>query len=323
MAHGIDTCPIWGSGYTAKGFYSSQYLRFEVQDSSRAFVGYRIDKALVDSAIVAMSDKEKARLTTWLLDQWELGIYQPIITEAVVVTVRNSRTLPVHKRADRLLRLIVSGTNTARIGMRIAIPRNAYMYYAWSESTEWPEIEYMLDYLTARGWLEGPGIHPTGLAYRVTVEGHSRIEAIEQAKLVTNPLQGFVAMWFHSGMNRAYEDGIKPAIESAGYTPLRIDRKPDADKIDDEIIAEIRRSRFLVADFTHGDDGARGGVYFEAGFAHGLAIPVIYTCRADMVDKLHFDTRQYAHILWERAEDLHDALRNRIVARIGVGPHLL
>ena len=70
---------------------------------------------------------------------------------------------------------------------------------------------------------------------------------------------------------------------------------------------------FLVADFTHGEGGARGGVYFEAGFAYGLGIPVIYTCRADMVDKLHFDTRQYAHILWERSEDLRDALRNRIV----------
>ena len=46
------------------------------------------------------------------------------------------------------------------------------------------------------------------------------------------------------------------------------------DKIDDEIIGEIRRSRFLVADFTHGDKGARGSVYYEAGFAYGLGLPV-------------------------------------------------
>src|SRR5712672_2679134 len=34
----------------------------------------------------------------------------------------------------------------------------------------------------------------------------------------------------------------------------------------DEIISQIRRSKFLIADFT----GRRGGVYFEAGLAMGL-----------------------------------------------------
>ena len=319
MSYEIDTCPVWGERYSAIGSYSSQDGRFEVEDSTRAFVGYRVDKSLVDSEIASMSDKEKARLTTWLLDQWELRIEQPLITGAVLRTTRNNRPLPVETRANRLLRLVVSSTNTHRIGVQLVIRRVDYMYYAWTESTEWSEIVYLLQYLTAREWLTALGPAQGGLAYTVTVDGHSRIEEIEQAKGVADSLQGFVAMWFHDVMDRAYEDGIRPGIECAGYTPLRIDRKPDVNKIDDEIIAEIRRSRFLVADFTHGEGGARGGVYFEAGFAHGLGIPVIYTCRADMVDKLHFDTRQYAHILWERPEDLRDALRNRIVARLGVG----
>ena len=102
---------------------------------------------------------------------------------------------------------------------------------------------------------------------------------------------------------------------------MRIDRKADVNKIDDEIIAEIRRSRFLVADFTHGEDGARGGVYFEAGFAYGLGLPVIYSCRADMVEQLHFDTRQYYHIVWESPEELRDGLAQRIEALIGAGPN--
>ena len=33
----------------------------------------------------------------------------------------------------------------------------------------------------------------------------------------------------------------------------------------------------MVCDLT----GYRGGVYFEAGFASGLGLPVIYTCRKD------------------------------------------
>ncbi len=128
--------------------------------------------------------------------------------------------------------------------------------------------------------------------------------------------QSFIAMWFHESMAEAFEKGIKPAVEDAGYEPLRIDRKEHINKIDDEIIAEIRRSRFLVADFTHGEDGARGGVYYEAGFAHGLGIPVIFTCREDAVDTLHFDTNHYNHIVWSTPEELRERLRNRIRANI-------
>ena len=131
-------------------------------------------------------------------------------------------------------------------------------------------------------------------------------------------------MWFDDEMDAAYERSIKPAIEEAGYKPVRIDRELEVDKIDDAIIAHIRKSRFLVADFTYGEKGPRGGVYYEAGFAHGLNIPVIFTCRRDMVDELHFDTRQYVHILWDAhsPEILHTELLDRIRARIGEGPEL-
>lgn len=86
------------------------------------------------------------------------------------------------------------------------------------------------------------------------------------------------------------------------------------------MIAEIRRSRFLVADFTHGAEGARGGVYYEAGFAQGLGLPVIFTVREDMIGAVHFDTRQYPHVLWKTPGDLRTQLTSRIAATIGYGP---
>jgi nucleoside 2-deoxyribosyltransferase len=90
--------------------------------------------------------------------------------------------------------------------------------------------------------------------------------------------------------------------------------------VDDEIIAEIRRSRFLVADFTCEPEKVRGGVYFEAGFARGLDIPIIWTCKDTSKKDLHFDTRQYPHILWEDSADLYKQLKDRIGALIGDGP---
>ncbi len=65
-----------------------------------------------------------------------------------------------------------------------------------------------------------------------------------------------------------------------------------------------------VAHFT----GNRGGVYFEAGFALGLGIPVIWTCHKDRISDLHFDTRQYNHIDWKDVIDLRERLYNRIMA---------
>ena len=83
----------------------------------------------------------------------------------------------------------------------------------------------------------------------------------------------------------------------------------------------IRQCRFVVADFTHGKAGVRGSVYFEVGFARGLGIGVISTCRTDQINALQFDTRQYYHIEWERNKlgHLRKQVAERIRARIGQG----
>lgn len=69
-----------------------------------------------------------------------------------------------------------------------------------------------------------------------------------------------------------------------------------------------------------GETGARGRVDYEAGFAPGLEIALIFTCRADAIDTIHFDTRRYDHIVWKNPEELRESLDNRILATIGEGP---
>ncbi len=77
--------------------------------------------------------------------------------------------------------------------------------------------------------------------------------------------QVFVAMWFDDSMLEAYERGIEPAICAAGYKPLRIDREHYVGPVADKIVAEIGKSRFVVADLTgRAESGAPGGVYYEA-----------------------------------------------------------
>jgi len=126
--------------------------------------------------------------------------------------------------------------------------------------------------------------------------------------------QAFVAMWFSDATQAAYTDGIEPAIRDSGYRAVRIDKKEHNNKIDDEIIAEIRRSKFLVGDFTCEKEKVRGGVYFEAGFAMGLGTPIIWTVSKDSLGDVHFDTRQYNHIVWDTPE----SLRNQLKAALGL-----
>jgi hypothetical protein len=176
----------------------------------------------------------------------------------------------------------------------------------------------------SEGWIEHKTRERAGASYNTIHEimlrppGYARVAELDGANAGSK--QAFVAMWFDPIMDDAYRNGIMPAIRDAGYDAVRIDGKEHNGKIDDEIIGEIRRSRFLVADFTQGDSGARGGVYYEAGFAHGLNIPVIFMCRIDMIGKVHFDTRQYNHIAWENPEDLRERLSKRISATLGDGP---
>ena len=151
-------------------------------------------------------------------------------------------------------------------------------------------------------------IKTTGYETQLTDKGWHRFNELQETRIDSS--QAFVAMWFDAALDPVWKEGFEPALKQTGYDPLRIDEKQFNDKIDDQIIAEIRRSGLLVADVT----GHRGGVYFEAGFALGLGIPVIWTCRKDELNKAHFDTRQYNHIDWEYAQDLKTRLVNRIEA---------
>ena len=117
-------------------------------------------------------------------------------------------------------------------------------------------------------------------------------------------------------MNAIYEDALFPAIKESGYVPIRIDRVEHLNRIDDEIMAQLRRSRFLVADFT----GQRSGVYFEAGFMLGMGRRVYWMCERSDLPNLHFDTRQFNFIDYETTSDARRRLHNRIVAVEGMGP---
>ena len=323
-----NKCPIWGKKATYQYLEKSKKWQFESLRAGGKFIVSGRTKRLLRS----ISDEAKARLTDWLLEQRELGIEVPDITQEQVERAKTAPPSSVSVIADRLLKHLEKNSDLPGISTAIK-PENLSMSHEYllaiigstnpaelSESAHalgqesWrPELNLYFNYLEKKGWISRP-TKDEYIQVTVEFEGYAHLESLQTR---TDSKQAFVAMWFDDSMDDAYDNGIYPAIKGAGYEPLRIKDIEFNNEIIDMIIAQIRRSRFLVADFTHDEEGQRGGVYFEAGLAKRMGLDVIYTCREDLRDKIHFDTQQFNHIFWNSSDDLKMKLKNRMEATIG------
>lgn len=264
----------------------------------------------------------KAKLTSLIVESNRLG--EPLqISTYTLDQLGAVRPYTVAERMDRLLAYFADqgfrpGTNISWLTMH---SETAATLKAKHQAAAWIEAENMSEISAFRTLLEGVGfLHHTGNAAYITASGFARMDELRRGGAMTR--NAFVAMWFGDEMSTAYEEGILPAVTETGFIPVRIDRKEHVNKIDDEIVAEIKRARFVVADFTSGSEVTergsvlipRGGVYYEAGLAQGRDIPVIWCVRKDQIDDVHFDTRQFNHIMWADPADLRKRLINRIRA---------
>lgn len=170
------------------------------------------------------------------------------------------------------------------------------------EGEKMKECEWWIDTLIELGYVQKktPDI-------LLTLEGWKRANSYVKENSTSKTV--FVAMHFHKELESARQE-ILQAINSAGFLPVIIDMKEHNNQIVPEILYEIRNSRFVVADFTN----QRGGVYYEAGYAEGLNIPVIALCRDDDFPNVHFDLRQKNAIIWSKEREIYDKLRKRILA---------
>jgi nucleoside 2-deoxyribosyltransferase len=118
-------------------------------------------------------------------------------------------------------------------------------------------------------------------------------------------LKCFIPMAFdRKDTDRLYDKAIKPILKQKGISQFRVDRSNRNDDIDDQILSELHKCDFVIADLTY----ARPSVYFEAGIAQGRPVPVIYTCRRDHFKdqsddkygnlRVHFDLQMKPIIRW-------------------------
>lgn len=294
------------------------------------------------------SQEELKKLSIVLRNEYEESSRTPPSRNYTIEELRNkiNQYTPLDAVDKMDVALLKLNRMEESVGSRIylTLERDYPLFHCTSNV----EMADVIRLLAGEGYLKSNDPDNPQFEPRITGRGYQRLREIKQRRAQSN--QCFVAMWFTEEMDEVYQGAIRPAIEyqengleESRFRALRLDNEEHINNINDEIIAQIRRSKFMVCDLT----GYRGGVYFEAGFAYGLGLDVIYTCRKDwsedqiLKDKpggddvsvlyddrgqevyvrkegIHFDLAHMNRIEWDPddLDDFRTKLENRIKAVI-------
>jgi len=344
----MDECPICNSPLIG---YDDYYEDSIIINCYRCG-DFKITEDAIKFKCRNLKDKQIASISGWIRENQNVTIspklFDNVLTNLKLPTLEHRATNLLKSFTDPYDLIggsnVINFDNLERIITRIELNEQKeydvkilakelkYMAVTWSYDIK--ELIFIYkDYLmNEMKYLKGFDkdfcqIAPAGWAY---------LESLRQPN--PDSKKAFVAMWFTDEMKDICESSIKKAAEEAGgYRAAPINEKDYNGDIDDAIIGEIRNSKFVIADFT----GNRGGVYFEASFAYGLNIPIIYTCREDWFNKfvkqaikikdsngkendselnifsqIHFDINHHNFIIWKNGEDLYEQLVKRIKATI-------
>jgi hypothetical protein len=298
--------------------------------------GYRITQKLIasDKQGAMLDDEQRLRLRYRIRTATDElgGLIEPLTTDNVRSIADSTRLPTASERFDILVSYIA----------RVAEPGSTSKLERWDSWAARIALRNPERFATvvslARDLVTATETDLAGqrTALMLTYDGLRRADALQRRSGEGNRV--FVAMWFHDGMANAYDHGIALALADTGHIPYRADREAHHNRIDDQVIAELRRSKFIVSEVT----GARSNVYFEAGYALGFGIPVIWCCNSswsaqtlvdlspdcssqpevasrNWTDLVAFDTRQFTHIFWKEPDDLRQQLATRIRA-LGLDP---
>ena len=206
--------------------------------------------------------------------------------------------------------------------------------YALSYCSKETEFSHLLEELKQSQYVKQESEYSGEIGgFVVTEKGRQKLKEIENGIPNRDSTTAFIAMWFtdsedksHNTMNMLHQR-IAQAITRAGYKPIRSDDIKNDDKVDNKILSLIEKSKFIVCDITAEDkDKPRASVFFEAGYAKGKNIPVIWSCSKTMkeLQVKVFDTRQYECVFWDKncMSEFEEELQKQIEdnEKIGRGP---
>jgi hypothetical protein len=281
---------------------------------------YRIGYPEVDSLVSHWKEDQPDHMAmiSYRIRQMQRAGDPPYIGEEWLQNIC-SEDLEFPNAFDQVENLIIFLAETLKAGetMRLA----PHTCQAAAGSSDRKVLSWVLQSALEQGWITGKVEEHWDESFQIlngtlTLDGwrwYNEIGSHKQSR------RAFMAMKFGDDeLDGLVANCFKPAVAETGFELKPLSEDPEAGLIDNRMRVEIRRSRFLIADLTHHNNGA----YWEAGFAEGLGLPVIYTCKREVLqhpdEEIHFDTRNQLIIMWDAhrpenaASELKAAIRNTL-----------
>lgn len=260
-----------------------------------------------------LDERERASISYWLR-QNKNSNNPPVLKSADIAALKVSCELP---NPQEQIENIIYWIGQKQKTLSFPVAGKPLALLSVFGCVNYSDFRYLVKHMKEINLILDAGISESGMKLILTMSGWEKYEKLRKTNI--NSKLAFMAMQFNNAeLDEILRTVIKPAVLETGFELRRLDEKPEAGLIDDRLRVEIRRSKFLVADLTHENKGA----YWEAGFAEGLGLKVIYICEKSVFEnpktKPHFDTDHHLTLKWENtpeglqefSEELKAVIRN-------------
>ena len=311
-----ENCPICQTVLEGKptSANSGQGLAYKCSRCGQFVLSYDtivdIERIFIDAKAHGEKEEKEAILSHAVRKMQKEDCHLTITGDLIEAILRNP--LPsLSEQANNLIRWFGEHISP---GIRYIIKPITHQSIIGAENGE--GFAFVVKYLLEQRLLEGTftgGTRSRGEASTtLSFEGWQYYDQLKKGAV--NSRKAFMAMKYgDKALDKVVEEVFKPAVKQTGFDLFKLVDKPKAGLIDDRLRVEIQTSRFLIADLTHENAGA----YWEAGYAEGLAKPVIYTCEKEKFEeqKTHFDTNHHLTVVWdskkptEAVEELKASIR--------------
>lgn len=291
------TCPICNADAKVRGPMSApggrEGYRVECGRCGLFFLSY---EALQDMPGILAGDTDRIARAAYGVRRMQRGRQPPFLMREQIANMLATPLPSVAEQANNLVRWL--GENLNGPGESESINSDTYQFIIGARTPNGLDliVGHLFEAHILSGnhtkFLDGTSSTEATLTFR----GWEYFDELQRGEVDSRT--AFMAMKYGDvNTDQLVNQVFRPAVAQTGFALVRLDDRPEAGLIDDRLRVQIRTARFLIADLSHGNQGA----YWEAGYAEGLGKPVIYTCerKAFEHEKTHFDTNHHLTVIWD------------------------
>lgn len=221
------------------------------------------------------------------------------------ISILKETTLPSPAQQANLVIEFI-GISTKFLGIPLSIPKGSKEFVAlqyWIGAISAKTVDRILEELLQKGFIRNNSISSSSFEnIELTISGWQEYERLQRPNKESKYV--FLAMKFEKGQQDFLKGTLGPMLKELNLElRLLTDIQSKENLIDNKLRVAIRQSRMLICDLTHGNQGA----YWEAGYAEGLKLPVIYVCEKEVLEgksstntKPHFDVNHQNIFTWKQ-----------------------